>query len=70
MRLGGNKDRIIFSCWIPNIKIEKCDINLIVAKVATSIYSVKTRNRNYTLCHLNRTVLNIEKYKNPFLSSD
>lgn len=70
MRLGGNKYRIIFSCWIHNIKIEKCDINLIVAKVATPIYLVKMSIKNYTLCNLNRTVLNIAKHKSPFLSSD
>lgn len=63
MRLGGNKYRIIFSCWIYNIKIEKCKANLIVAQVATPIYSAIRSIANHARYNLDCGVLDIAEHK-------
>lgn len=63
MRLGGNKYRIIFSCWIHNIKIEKCEANSIAAQVATSICSVIRSIADHARYNLNCAVLNIAEHK-------
>lgn len=63
MRLGGNKYRIIFSCWIYIIKIEKCKANLIVAQVATPIYSAIRSIANHARYNLDFCVLDIAEHK-------
>lgn len=70
MRLGGNKCRIIFSCWIYNIKIEKCKANLILAQVATPIYSAIRSIANYARNNLDCGALDIAEHEKTSLSSD